>query len=238
MVAAKLRLGYLFRLLPLLALVCLVSSCLQIDYYVTINHDGSESVTAKIAAAKEIKLDPMEIQLKAHGYQTSRQMRNDSIILIAKQTFPAGKWSIPYPYGMVKDSMKLVQSYTDYYLFKKYKITAAYIFDSSKVQSFINTGDWNSGNSDITAYDSMKNNKDALFTIPVRYHIHVPGIIDTSTAANVVVNTMNWNYKLYGGENVNIICASTEYNYTYIIILSLLVIATLFYIFTYKIKLG
>ncbi len=235
-VAAKLRLGYLFRLLPLLLLVCLISSCLQIDYYVTINRDGSESVTVKIAAIKEIALDPMENQLKARGYKTSREIRNDSIYLIAKQTFPAGKWAIPYPYGMVRDSMKLAQSYTDYYLFKKYKLSATYIIDSNKVEKFF-TKDNDSVGVDIKFSDSLKNIKNALYVIPVRYHIHVPGKIDTTTATKVVVDTLTWNYKLDGGENVNILCASTEYNYTYLIVLGLLVVAALFYFFARKTKL-
>jgi hypothetical protein len=232
-VAAKLRLGYLFSLLPLLLLVCFISSCLQIDYYVTINRDGSESVTAKVAAIKEIKLDRMENMLKSHGYNTAREIRNDSIYLIATQIFPAGKWAIPYPYGMVKDSIKLAQSYTNYYLFTKYKISATYILDSSKVENFF-TKDDNSAESNASTNDSLKNMNGALLVIPVRYHIHVPGRIDTTTATNILVDTLNWNYKLKGGENVNIICASTEYNYTYLIILGLLIVAFLFYVFKGK----
>jgi hypothetical protein len=233
-IAAKLRLRYLFRLLPLLFLMCFVSSCLQIDYYVTINSDGSESVTAKVAAIKEIKLDRMENQLKAHGYNISREIRNDSIYLIATQTFPAGKWAIPYPYGLVKDSVRLAQSYTNYYLLRKYKLSVTFIFDSSKVESFFNTNNDISADSNAATNDSIKNMKSALFVIPVRYHIHVPGRIDTTTATKIIVDTLTWNYKLKGGENVNIICASTEYNYTYLIILGILIVAFLFYIFKGK----
>lgn len=226
--AIKPRLFYLFRLLPLLLLLCLVSSCLQIDYYVTINRDGSELVTAKIVAIKELKLDKMESQLKAHGYTTTSELIGDSVHLTATQTFAAANWAVPYPYAMLKDSVNIMQSYTNYLLCKKYKLSVRYKLDSSKVANSLTDAN-PSANS-----DSSKGLGSNLFSIPIRYHISVPGSIDTTTAANVVVNTMNWNYKLQGGQDVNIICASTEYNYTYIIILGLLIVAGVYYLIARK----
>jgi len=238
-IAAQFRSGGLFRLFILFLLLCLISSCLQIDYYVTLNLDGTESVVAKIVAIKELKLDKMESQLKAHGYAVTRELRGDSVHLTATQIFPAGAWAIPYPYAMIKDSVKVSQSYNNYFLFKKYRLSVHYKLDSSKVaNSFtddtIPAGDKDDASTDklVKKSDSLKNLSSTLFSIPMRYHIYVPGFIDTTTAGSVVVNTMNWNYKLEGGETTNILFASTSWNYTYVIILSLVTIAALFYVFT------
>lgn len=233
--AAQLRSRNLFRLLALSGIMLFISGCLQIDYDITFNHDGSESVIAKIAAIKELnnQITKMDAKMKARGYKTSIETRNDSVFLTATQTFAAGKWVLPHPNGMIKDSVQLTQSYVDYFFFKKYMLNAKYSFNNNDTSYDANLSDF-----DNMLKDSSSKNKDSqatpdsdgqLFSIPVTYHIHVPGKIDTTTSTNVIMNTMTWKYKLENGVKVNVGFASTELNYTYLIILGILIAAVVFY---------
>lgn len=208
-----------------LLLFCL-SSCLSIDYTITIKEDGSEEIKIKMSMVSSIgseKVSHWKSQLEKAGYKVEQKETKDSIFLDGNKSLAAGKWEVPYPFEMNKNEIKVDQTYSRGLFTKKYSLSASVELDKEKVDNEMGNDDSKSesssasgdssssmedlGSSVSGAMNSMSSGMGDM-DIPVRYHLILPGTIGDNNASKVSGTTLNWTFKLKGGEKINLSASS------------------------------
>ena len=212
------RKTYLLAVMALLAVALLVSGCIDTEYTIGLNADGTETIKVNIKAPSGMdatKLQEMQDDLTSKGYTVEKTTDKDSnIIITANKTAAAGKWELPYNAKVVSADPKFTQNYSNLFVHKSWEFTASYEFDQKKVNELV--GKPEESTTDATATDDSGVNMED-YSLDFIYHITIPGTVSEQNAASFVDNkdgtaTYTWSYNTDKDKGVDIKRKSSETN--------------------------
>lgn len=214
---------YLLAMLAMLAVALLVSGCIDTEYNIGLNTDGSESIKVNIKAPSGLdaaKLQEMQDDLSKNGYNVSKTTDKDSNIIInADKTVPSGKWELPYNAKVISADPKFTQSFSNYFVYKAWSFEAAYDFDQKKVNELVGKPEEDtSTDTTDTSGVSMED-----YSLDFIYNITIPGTVSEQNAASSVDNndgtaTYTWKFNTDKDKGVDIKLKSSATNTTAIAI--------------------
>jgi hypothetical protein len=195
--------------------VCiLISGCLDIEYNLKINTDGSGNAAVKVGMPVYISASAGDIarSLADNGYKVTTKIESNKYVVLGTRQFSKNQWVMPFPELLVKKGAEFKPEYVNFLFLKLFYMDARYELDINKV------------NSNISADQSSKYWEGVI--IPFQYVISTPGTIFKHNADKISGNELIWQYTIRGGEKVNIEFIS--YNIDYFAILLLLTVIVIF----------
>ena len=180
------------RSLLVLAVILLLSGCLETESDIEITKDGMQKYKIVTTVENNINFDLNEMtkNFEEDGYLVGVESeKGDNRIIATKETNPGG-WFIYYPEALVRNKAIIFeQSYSNYFLFRTYTFYCLFQLDKSIVEN-------------------RMQEVPAGLVIPFSYHIRLPGKITKTNAQEVTNGEMIWRYTIAPGRLINIDCKS------------------------------
>lgn len=156
-----------YSILFIFMISMLLTGCLEIDYYISVNKDGTKKVLIKIkySVLAESYLPDINMKLKEKGYSVgeSYDITDEKFdkIIIAEKT-----------YGIDEVVMENMELYP-----VKYGIFTRWVLNYTDSE---------------TNYDES----DSEYAIPVKFNINMPGFVIESNSLKTVDGNLYWEYYL------------------------------------------
>lgn len=188
----------LFLISILVLLPVFLSGCVNIEYLIDIEEDGSEKITLKITVPETIYvmggLNELSNQLTKQGYVVSTENEGSNTILEAKTSPKSGQWIFPYPQNLSRGDLKFVPEYSDYFFFRTYGLSATFSLDPAKVGEMGNPSE----------FEENPYLQGQTFNMGMKYSINMPGKIIEQNANSIDGNNMQWSVDLTNDDYINI----------------------------------
>jgi hypothetical protein len=191
-------------LIFLILLSCfIISGCINIDYVIDVNENGTEKVTTDVTLPSALEaagaVDEIKSSMTKAGYYVSSKNDGNNSVVEGTVERSQGNWIVPYPNTLIQGQQpNFTYNYNDYFFYRDYYINASYQLNPQAVQNMLNPQTLQ-GNPFFNANDVSVN---------VSYTINLPGKILSTNASATNLNSMKWSLDLKNDSGISLVAKS------------------------------